>query len=150
MNARAAQVLSLETRLRKAVEARQFVLHYQPRIALGSGRVCGLEALIRWQEPGAGLVAPGAFIPVLEETGLILQVGQWVLARALADHKEWTARGLTVPRIAVNVSAIQLQQRDFADMVVAEVQQSGAGAGALELEITESLLMKDVEASIRK
>jgi EAL domain-containing protein (putative c-di-GMP-specific phosphodiesterase class I) len=150
MTARAAEALHLETRLRKAVDAQQFVLHYQPKILLASGAICGLEALIRWQEPGAGLVPPGTFIPVLEETGLILEAGKWVIERALADFRIWTARGRRVPRIAVNVSAIQLQQRDFADMVIEILQQSGNSSEALELEVTESLLMKDIEASIRK
>jgi diguanylate cyclase (GGDEF)-like protein len=150
MTARAALVLSLETRLRKAVEAQQFVLHYQPKVAIPSGAVCGLEALIRWQEPGAGLVPPGTFIPVLEETGLILEVGSWVLRQALSDHREWAARGCAPPRIAVNVSAIQLQQRDFTDIVIQAVHQAGDNTAALELEVTESLLMRDVEGSIRK
>ena len=150
MNAQAAQALSLETRLRKAVDAQQFVLHYQPKIGLATGRICGLEALIRWQDPESGLVAPGAFIPLLEETGLILEVGRWALTRAMADYREWTACGRTVPRIAVNVSAIQLQQKDFAAIVTDAVLQVGEFFRALELEITESLLMKDVETSIRK
>jgi diguanylate cyclase (GGDEF)-like protein len=152
MNARAAQVLSLETRLRVAVEQRQFVLHYQPKVGLGSGKdgICGLEALIRWREPSGDLVPPGTFIPLLEETGLILEVGRWVLAQALADHHAWKARGIVVPRIAVNVSPIQLQQRDFADMVIATVHQGGDHPEALELEVTESLLMRDVQESIRK
>jgi diguanylate cyclase (GGDEF)-like protein len=150
MNAKAAQALSLETRLRKAVEAQQFVLHYQPKINLTNGAICGLEALIRWQEPGAGLVAPGAFIPLLEETGLILEVGKWALMRALGQHREWTARGAPAPRIAVNVSAIQLQQKDFADVVVEALKQEGDNPDALELEVTESLLMKDVQECIRK
>ena len=150
MNARVAQVLSMETRLRKAVEAQQFVLHYQPKIELSTDKICGLEALIRWQEPGGELVPPGAFIPLLEETGLILEVGKWALGRAFVEHREWTARGCKVPRIAVNVSAIQLQQRDFSDMVINVVQEHGGGPDALELEVTESLLMRDVEGSIRK
>ena len=152
MNARAAQVLSLETRLRIAVEQKQFVLHYQPKFGLVTGKehLCGLEALIRWQEPGGGLIAPGDFIPLLEETGLILEAGKWALERALADHREWTRHGLTVPRVAVNVSPIQLQQREFADMVVSAVHQEGDHPEALELEVTESLLMKDVQASIQK
>lgn len=150
MNARAAQVLSLETRLREATEAQQFVLHYQPKINLASGAICGLEALIRWQEPGAGLVAPGTFIQLLEETGLILEVGKWALARALTDRREWMARGCTVPRIAVNVSAIQLQQKNFSDVVINVVREQGNNPDALELEVTESLLMKDIQASIRK
>jgi diguanylate cyclase (GGDEF)-like protein/PAS domain S-box-containing protein len=150
MNARAAHALSLENRLRKAVETQQFVLHYQPKIELSNDRICGLEALIRWQEPGGELVAPGAFIPLLEETGLILEVGKWAIEQALTQHREWTARGCTAPRIAVNVSAIQLQQKDFSDMAVSVVQATGGGSSALELEVTESLLMKDVEGSIRK
>jgi diguanylate cyclase (GGDEF)-like protein len=150
LNARAASLLSLETRLRKAVEAQQFVLHYQPKIELAREKICGLEALIRWQDPGAGLVAPGTFIPLLEETGLILEVGKWALIRALAQHREWTARGVPAPRIAVNVSAIQLQRRDFADVVTDVLRQKGDSPDALELEITESMLMKDVNASIEK
>jgi EAL domain-containing protein (putative c-di-GMP-specific phosphodiesterase class I) len=150
MNARAAQVLSLETRLRKAVEAQEFVLHYQPKYALAGGKICGMEALIRWQDPASGLVAPGTFIPLLEETGLILDVGKWALAKALAQHREWTARGCAPPRISVNVSAIQLQQKDFSDIVISVVQEQGDTPDALELEITESLLMKDVQTSIRK
>jgi diguanylate cyclase (GGDEF)-like protein len=150
MNARAVHALSLETRLRRAVEAREFVLHYQPKFDLARDRICGLEALIRWEEPSAGLVAPGLFIPLLEETGLIVEVGTWVLAQALKQHREWTARGCKVPRIAVNVSAIQLQRKDFADMVTGVVRAEGDNADALELEVTESLLMKDVQASIHK
>jgi diguanylate cyclase (GGDEF)-like protein/PAS domain S-box-containing protein len=150
MNARAAHVLSLETRLRKAVEARQFVLHYQPKIELANDRICGLEALIRWQETGAELVPPASFIPLLEETGLILEVGKWALGQALSDYRQWTARGRKVPRIAVNVSAIQLQQKDFADMVINAVHEQGGNPESLELEVTESLLMRDVEASIHK
>jgi PAS domain S-box-containing protein/diguanylate cyclase (GGDEF)-like protein len=152
MNARAVQLLSLETRLRVAVEERQFVLHYQPKVGLGPGgeQYCGLEALIRWQPPRGPLVPPGTFIPLLEETGLILDAGKWALEQALADHRAWTARGLNAPRIAVNVSPIQLQQRDFADLVIGALHQNGDRPEALELEVTESLLMKDVEASIRK
>jgi len=149
MNARAAHALSLETRLRKAVEARQFVLHYQPKIDLANNKICGVEALIRWQDPEAGLVAPGAFIPLLEETGLILEVGKWALGQALAQHREWTARGCSAPRIGVNVSAIQLQQKDFSDVVIRALQEQGDNPDALELEVTESLLMQDVQQNIR-
>lgn len=149
MNARAAQALTLETKLRRAVEKREFVLHYQPKYTLATGKLCGMEALIRWQDPASGLVAPGIFIPLLEETGLILEVGGWALDRALAQHREWTALGLKVPRIAVNVSSIQLQQKNFADVVINAVQAQGDNPDALELEVTESLLMKDVQASLR-
>jgi EAL domain-containing protein (putative c-di-GMP-specific phosphodiesterase class I) len=150
MHARAVQTLSMESRLRKAVEAQQFVLHYQPKVTLASGAICGLEALLRWQDPAAGLVSPAAFIPALEQTGLIREVGRWALSQALADYRDWSARGSAVPRIAVNVSAIQLQQQDFVDTVVSAVQEAGDIPEALELEVTESLLMKDVQTSIRK
>jgi diguanylate cyclase (GGDEF)-like protein len=150
MHARAVHVLSMETRLRKAVEARQFLLHYQPKIALASGAISGMEALIRWQDPEGGLVAPGAFIPVLEQTGLILDAGRWALRQALADYRQWTARGCSPPRVAVNVSAIQLQHRDFVDTVADAVREAGDLTGALEIEVTESLLMRDMQASVRK
>jgi len=149
MNAHAANVLTLETRLRKAVEEQQFVLHYQPKIELGSGRISGLEALIRWQDPQSGLVAPGQFIPLLEETGLILDVGKWALAQALADHRLWASRGCAPPRVAVNVSAIQLRRHDFVEFVFDAVQKDGNRPESLELEITETLLMHDVQASVR-
>ena len=93
---------------------------------------------------------PGTFIPLLEETGLILEVGRWALTQALADYRDWTSRGCTVPRVAVNVSAIQLQKKNFTDIVTGVVQQAGGLSQALELEITESLIMKDIEASIAK
>jgi len=144
-----ASRLALETQLREALDKGEFVLHYQPKIELASGAVRGLEALIRWQKPGSGLVAPGAFIPLLEETGLILGVGKWALSRALAQHREWTARGIAAPRIAVNVSAIQIQQKDFSDVVIRALQEQGDNPDALELEVTESLLMQDVQQNIR-
>jgi PAS domain S-box-containing protein/diguanylate cyclase (GGDEF)-like protein len=150
MNAQAAQWRLLETKLRAAVDGRQFVLHYQPKIALATGAVCGLEALIRWQDPSSGLVPPCDFIPMLEETGLIVEVGQWAITQALTDHCAWTSRGCVVPRIAVNVSAIQLQQNDFADKVVEAVERASARPDVLELEVTESLLMRDLDTVIGK
>jgi diguanylate cyclase (GGDEF)-like protein len=142
--------LALENQLREALDKEEFVLHYQPKINLASGAVCGLEALIRWQKPGAGLVSPATFIPLLEETGLILGVGKWALSKALSQHREWTARGIAAPRIAVNVSAIQLQQKDFSDVVIDALQAQDGDPDALELEVTESLLMQDVQESFRK
>lgn len=150
MNARAAQALSLEMKLRRAVECGQFVMHYQPKFNLEDGSICGLEALIRWQLPEGKLMPPGIFIPVLEQTGLIVGVGRWALQQALAQHRLWTERGFKVPRIAVNVSAIQLQRKDFADVVMTVLQEQGDNPDALELEITESLIMRDIENSRRK
>jgi len=150
MNARAAHALSLETRLRKAVEAQQFVLHYQPKVDLASGRISGLEALIRWNDPETGLVPPMQFIPLLEETGMILDAGRWAIHKALENYREWHKEGLQPPRIAVNVSLIQLRQKDFVDVVRNAISAYAAGDHGLDLEITESLIMEDIEGNIAK
>jgi diguanylate cyclase (GGDEF)-like protein/PAS domain S-box-containing protein len=150
MNARAAEALAIETRLRRATEKREFVLHYQPKVNLASGLIAGLEALIRWQEPGTGLVPPGHFIPVLEETGLIVEVGRWAMEQTFADLRAWAKAGIKVPRVAVNVSAIQLQRKDFVDVMIGEIERGGDNPEWLELEITESLVMRNVEDSTRK
>lgn len=151
MNARAAQVLSLEMRLRKAVEAEQFVLYYQPKVEFSTGRIVGLEALIRWNDPETGLVPPAQFIPLLEETGLILEAGRWAIRKALADHAEWSAiPGLQPPRIAVNVSPVQLRQKDFVEIVRNAIEEAKTALHALDLEITESLLMQDIAGNIEK
>jgi len=149
-NARVAEKLSLENKLRRALEQEQLVLHYQPKVDLKSGGICGLEALLRWNDPETGLVPPARFIPLLEETGMILEAGRWALTQAVSDSKAWQAKGLRAPRIAVNVSPIQLQQKDFVD-TVARVINGAENAGVeLELEITESLIMQDIEANIQK
>jgi diguanylate cyclase (GGDEF)-like protein len=150
MNARAAYALSLETRLRKALEAQQFVLHYQPKIDLAGDSICGLEALIRWNDPETGLVPPMQFIPLLEETGMILEVGRWAIQRALSQHLAWYISGLRPPRIAVNVSAIQLRQADFVRVVRDSLDAAGVGPHGLDLEITESLIIKDIKGNIEK
>ena len=146
-NARVAETLALENKLRRAVERGEMVLHYQPKVDLKKRRISGLEALMRWNDPDTGLVPPFKFISILEETGLILEAGRWALEQAIADFSRWKGNGLRVPRIAVNVSAIQLRQKDF----VATVERAlgAAGEGVLELEITESLIMQDVDANIR-
>jgi diguanylate cyclase len=154
MNARAAENLAIEERLRRATsrsEFEQFELHYQPKIDFGSGRISGIEALIRWQDPELGAVSPGAFVPVLEESGLILEVGRWVIQRAISDYHAWAAQGLKVPRIAVNVSPLQLRERRFHHEVLAAVAQGGGSELAgLDLEITENVLMQDLDDNIRK
>jgi diguanylate cyclase (GGDEF)-like protein/PAS domain S-box-containing protein len=150
MNERVAEKLTLETKLRRAIEQEEFLLHYQPKIDLKTGLIVGLEALIRWQDPTRGLIAPGSFIPVLEETGLILDVGAWVLNRAAAQYAEWAGAGLSPPRIAVNVSAIQLSQRAFVASVDQALARHPAASGGLDIEITESVLMEDFGGSIEK
>jgi diguanylate cyclase (GGDEF)-like protein/PAS domain S-box-containing protein len=140
--------ISLENRLRQALEKDEFVLHYQPKVSLRTNKVTGAEALIRWNDPHTGLVAPARFIPMLEETGLIHEVGRWALHTAIRDYLRWRAMGLGAVRIAVNVSPLQLRSTDF----VAEVRQAINGDAhawaGLELEITESLIMEDIKHSI--
>jgi len=140
--------LTLENQLRQALDNEEFVLHYQPKVNLASGKLTGAEALIRWNDPRTGLVPPGRFIPVLEETGLIYEVGRWALRQAIEDYLRWRAAGLSAVRIAVNVSPLQLRHRGF----IAEIEQAiGIAAHApagLELEITESLIMEDVKHNI--
>jgi len=149
-NARVAEKLSLENKLRRALEQEQLVLHYQPKVDLKNGEICGLEALLRWNDPETGLVPPARFIPLLEETGMILEAGRWALTQAVSDSKAWQAKGLRAPRIAVNVSPIQLQQKDFVDTVARVISGAGNAGVELELEITESLIMQDIEANIQK
>ena len=149
-NALVAEKLSLENKLRRALERKELVLHYQPKVDLDSGRISGLEALLRWDDPEAGLVLPLKFIPLLEETGMILEAGLWALEKAVSDSLAWQAKGLRSPRVAVNVSPIQLQQKDFVRMIARVVKGDREVAGRLELEITESLIMQDIEANIDK
>ncbi len=148
MNERVAEKLSLENQLRQALDKGEFVLHYQPKVNLASGKLTSAEALIRWNDPRTGLVPPIRFIPILEETGLIHEVGRWALRKAIEDYLRWRAAGLAAVRIAVNVSPLQLRNRGF----IAEIEQAigidAHAAAGLELEITESLIMEDVKHSI--
>ncbi len=143
-----AGTLTLENQLRQALDNEEFVLHYQPKMNLVSGKLTGAEALIRWNDPRTGLVPPGRFIPILEETGLIFEVGRWALRKAIEDYLRWRAAGLAAVRVAVNVSPLQLRNRGF----VAEIEQAigidPEAVAGLELEITESLLMEDVKHNI--
>ena len=149
MTRRVSERLSLENKLREAIEKEQFVLHYQPKVDLETRQIAGVEALIRWQSPELGLVPPVKFIPLLEETGLILPVGAWALRQAMRDHKDWVAQGLAAPRVAVNVSPIQLRRPDFVASLTEAIKE-GASPHGLDLEITESLIMEDIEGSIEK
>lgn len=150
LNSRVAEDLALEQKLLSAVERQEFELYYQPKVDAKTNGLTGLEALLRWNSPDEGLVAPGRFISALEDSELILEVGQWVIERALEEHGRWRDKGLTPPRIAVNVSAIQLRYSDFADMVLAACARHGAPREALELEITESVIMADIERNIEQ
>ncbi|HMH18346.1 MAG TPA: EAL domain-containing protein [Burkholderiales bacterium] len=140
--------LTLENQLRQALDNEEFVLHYQPKVNLVSGKLTGAEALIRWNDPRTGLVPPGKFIPVLEETGLIFEVGRWALHKAIADYLRWRIAGLAAVRIAVNVSPLQLRNRGFIDEIEQVIGIDANAAAGLELEITESLIMEDVKHNI--
>ena len=146
---RSAETLSLETKLRRALEREEFVLHYQPKVDAQGGALVGLEALIRWQSPELGLVPPGRFIGLMEETGMILEAGHWALSKAAADHARWVAMGLAPPRVAVNVSSVQLRKADFVESVRRAIS-GGATPTGVDLEITESLMMEDVQGNIDK
>jgi diguanylate cyclase (GGDEF)-like protein/PAS domain S-box-containing protein len=148
INAYVEDVLKLEHRLHRAIENEEFLLHYQPRVDANTRAIVGLEALIRWNHPERGLVAPNHFIPLLEESGLIADVGRWVVRRVLSDYREWQMQGLNPPRIAANLSIQQLRNPRFADEIREAIAESGVGAHALELEITESLFMDDINARI--
>jgi diguanylate cyclase (GGDEF)-like protein/PAS domain S-box-containing protein len=140
--------LNLENQLRRALELDEFVLHYQPKLVVATGKLAGAEALIRWNDPLTGMVPPARFIPILEETGLIHEVGRWALCKATRDYLDWRNAGLPAARVAVNLSPLQLRHRDFiAEMRKIVGVDPGAAAG-LELELTESLIMEDVNLSI--
>ncbi|MCM2297215.1 EAL domain-containing protein [Rhodoferax sp.] len=140
--------LALENQLRQAIDNGEFVLHYQPKVNLASGKVSSAEALIRWNDPRTGLVPPGQFIPILEETGLIYEVGRWALRQAIADSLRWRSAGWPAVRIAVNVSPLQLRNPGFIAEIERKITVDPHAAEGLELEITESLVMEDVERNI--
>ncbi len=142
--------LALEARLARALDRQEFLLHYQPKVNIESGRVEGLEALLRWQDAEDGLVPPSLFVPLLERSGAIVDVGEWVLLQAVRDIRDWTLGGLPSVRVAVNVSPLQLRRRDFVDRMVSGMEPALDLASGIDIEITESMLMHDLEASIRK
>lgn len=138
--------LLTESALRDAIAREEFILHYQPKVDVDARGIVGLEGLIRWQHPALGLVPPKRFIPVLERSGLILDVGHWALRRAVLDQSVWAGEGLLVPRVAINVSAVQLRQSDF----VASVTDATLNSPMIDIEITESRIMEDLDATIGK
>jgi diguanylate cyclase (GGDEF)-like protein/PAS domain S-box-containing protein len=141
--------LQLATELRRALERGEFRLVYQPRVALASREVRGAEALLRWERPERGVVSPEEFVPVLEETGLIVAVGDWVLRRVCADIRAWADAGRQPLPVSVNLSARQFQSRDLEGSIRSAIEAAGINAGLLELEITESHLMQDPEDAMR-
>ena len=148
MAAKAHEKLLRHEELRDAVARQQFVLHYQPQLNLETGRIFAAESLVRWHHPERGIVSPDAFIPLAEETGLIVAIGDWVLNEACRQNKAWQDAGLPPIVISVNVSARQFRERDWVSQVSAALRDSGLDARYLELELTESLIMQDVPAAI--
>jgi diguanylate cyclase (GGDEF)-like protein/PAS domain S-box-containing protein len=150
MNDRVAERLALENRLRRAIDQDEFVLFYQPKLELKSGQIVGLEALIRWNDPQQGMVSPAHFIPVLEETGLIVDVGRWVFREAARQFIRWRDQGRKPPPIAVNVSSLELGQSDFVSVLEQARSEYPRAHEGVELEITESVLMDDLQGNIDK
>ena len=148
MNARTFARMTLENSLRRALRQKEFFLMYQPQVSFGTGQIYGMEALLRWQHPERGLIPPLDFIPIAEETGLIVPIGKWVLRTACNQAKMWQVKGFPPLLLAVNLSARQFIQRDLAQTVAAILRRTGLGAEWLELEVTESLLMENMECAI--
>ena len=150
MNARAFERLVLETQLRRALERGELALHFQPLVSAETGAITAVEALVRWFHPELGRVPPAEFIPLAEETGLILPIGQWVLTEACRQVREWQRLGFAELRLAVNLSSRQFKQRNLVDIIRRVLQATGMAAHLLELELTESALMEDVGESISR
>lgn len=148
MNVRLFERLALESSLRKAIEREEFLLYYQPKISLATGKIVGMEALVRWNHPDLGLVPPVHFIPLAEETGLIIPIGEWVLDTALSQLKKWHDAGYDKLSMAINLSARQFAQ-DNLDVIVEEaLRKNGAPPRSLEVEVTESMVMTDIENTV--
>ncbi|MBV4550538.1 EAL domain-containing protein [Pseudomonas sp. SWRI102] len=148
MNRRARQQQTIESGLRLALQRKEFVLHYQPKLDLTNGRVVGAEALVRWNRPDQGLVFPSDFIPVAEDSGLIVPLSQWVLQEACQQACRWQAEGMRPLYLSVNVSAIDFRQRGFVDGIARTLKETGLDPTQLELEITESVLMQNIDTTV--
>jgi EAL domain-containing protein (putative c-di-GMP-specific phosphodiesterase class I) len=145
MSGRSVERLDLENDLRRAIETRQFALHYQPKVDAVTGGILGVEALLRWHHPERGWIPPGTFIPLAEETGMMLPLGDWAIGEACRQIRDWGSRGFGQLCVAVNVSTMQFSRDDFIESVLAAVREHGVNPQRLELEITESLLMRNIE-----
>jgi EAL domain-containing protein (putative c-di-GMP-specific phosphodiesterase class I) len=147
MNVRAVRRQSLEASLRRALERHEFELHYQPKIDLKSGKITGVEALIRWRHPERGLISPAEFIPIAEGCGLIVPIGQWVLRAACTHAREWQGAGLPQIPVGVNISSVEFRDKHFLENLRATLHDTGLEPRHLELELTESVLMRHVEST---
>lgn len=149
MHERASKRLRLESNLRRALENDEFVLVYQPRVAIDTQKITGVEALIRWEHPELGLISPAEFIPLAEDTGLIIPIGEWVLREACEQNRKWQAQGFEPFRVAVNLSARQFQQPDISRVVVRALEAARISPQHLELELTESSIMNNVDFAVK-
>ncbi len=150
MNERIIRSVTMEAKLRKAIERDQLVVHYQPKVSAANGRIIGMEALLRFLDPQDGLIPPNKFIHLLEETGLIFEIGFWVMKQAIKDMRHWRELNLDPRRVAVNVSPIQLAQKNFIDVLQDTLQETGGVSDGLDIEITESAVMTEVRRNIPK
>jgi diguanylate cyclase (GGDEF)-like protein len=148
MNEKALKRLQMESILRKALEREEFVLYYQPQLDVNTGRLVGAEALIRWQHPTLGLISPSEFIPLAEDNGLIVPIGEWVLRKACLQKKIWQDMGFTPPTISINLCSRQFQQSNLVEVITQILIETAVDASSLELEITESAIMKDPQQTI--
>jgi diguanylate cyclase (GGDEF)-like protein len=149
MNAKAMKRLTLENSLRRALERSEFEVYYQPVLDINTRKIVGVEALLRWHHPELGLVQPAEFIPLAEDTGMIVPIGEWVLRTACAQSKSWQSAGFAPLSLAVNLSARQFQQQNLSEVVVRILQETGLNPCDLELELTESSIMKNAEGAVR-
>ncbi len=145
VSGRSVERLDLENDLRRAIEMREFALHYQPKVDAVTGEILGVEALLRWHHAERGWISPGTFIPLAEETGMMLPLGDWAIGEACRQIRDWGSRGLGHLCVAVNISTIQFSRDDFIESVLGTVRAHGVNPQRLELEITESLLMRNIE-----
>lgn len=148
MNDRVLERMSMENSLRQAIKMEEFILHYQPQVDIGTGSITGIEALIRWQHPENGLVPPGSFIHIAEDSGLIVPIGEWVLRTACRQNRDWQKAGLPAVPMAVNLAAIQFRQENLLDIVKKAVKDADINPQYVELEITERAVMSNVEDAI--
>ncbi|MFH1495662.1 MAG: EAL domain-containing protein [Pseudomonadota bacterium] len=148
LTTRAMERLAMENSLRHALQRDELVVYYQPQVDLYNGSIIGMEALVRWQHPEIGLISPNAFIPLAEETGLIIPIGEWVLRTACAQLKRWMDAGLPKIRVGVNLSSRQFNQNNLDEVVAAALRDTGLPPDCLELELTERMIMQDAESTI--
>ena len=145
MHDRASRRLSLETNLRRAIQNEEFLIHYQPRVSVDTLEITGVEALVRWHHPQLGLISPAEFVPLAEDTGLIIPIGEWVLRQACLQNRSWQDQGFSSIRMAVNISARQLHDEVFSNTVIRILQETDLAPQHLELELTESSIMQNAE-----